>query len=522
MSRRRTLFAGLAIACVIGLTACAPAVDAAWTPPTWPATQTRVVDSAPAPIDPADVPGLTAQRLRNDVVGIDARFSYLPGGSAAVAPFNAAVDTLVRTAIEARAAATGAAYRPQVFPAGAGLAERGCGVGSTLQPARELIAATGTVIVCDLVAAGGPVLGERVRIVTATVDGAASDTSTIIYTDTSTGTVGTAEGVWTDAAAAALGDDVVEALRRDAGALSLTSPDAVGPDARDEAEVAAIRAALSSTVPTPEGTLVFTIPAGFTTQELSDLGVSETTEPMAIEVPADVAAGLVTDLGRAVLASGGASYSGPAGVPASQEWLDCRLVPCVALTYDDGPGALTPTLLDELGEAHVSATFFMLGASAQNRPDTVRQVSREGHEIGSHTWNHPQLPELDDAAIGRQLHDSRDILQQLSGQSVAMFRPPYGEYTDRVLEIAGIPAILWNVDTRDWAGPSDDRLLRTAVDGARPGGIILFHDIHENSVRIAPEVIAGLHDRGFSTATVTQLFGGVVPAIGAWRSAPQP
>lgn len=525
MSARRRLAGALAvIAAVVLIAGCAPAVDAAWTPPQWPATELRVVEAPPAPLDPAIIPGLAGQRLRHDGIGVQARFAYLPGTSVAVAGFNASVDAAIRAAVDARAAAIGAAYHPTAFAVGAGLADRGCVAESTLRPAAEILAdpavgpagGSGAAVVCDVVSATGSILGERIRVIVGGPDAIASDVSTILYGDTATGIATTATALWTDAAASTLGADVVEALRRDAGALSLTPSDGGG-----GTQLAAIQAALATTLPTEDGTLVFTIASGFTTPELTELGLAATTTPLTVEVPADIAAPLLTEAGTALLAASTLPYAGPTDVPAGVDWVDCRLVPCVAVTYDDGPSGYTPALLDDLRSADAAATFYMLGGSASAHPDMVGRVSAEGHEIGTHTWNHPHLPAIDDAAVAREIGDSRALLQRLSGQPISTFRPPYGEYTPGILAIAGIPAILWNVDTRDWAGPADDVLIRRGVDEANPGGIVLFHDIHERSVRVAPDVFAGLQDRGFTLATIDQLFGGTPPASGAWRSAPQ-
>lgn len=521
--RRLAALAAVTVAASF-VVACAPTTDTSWTPPQWPAAQLAVVGEAPPALAPSAVPGLSGQRIRNDGIGVQARFAYLPGRAAGVAPFNAAVDATVRAAVDARTAAVGGVYHPTVFAPGAGLAERGCVAESTSRPAADLLAdpATGPVggvgiaIVCDVVAATGSVFGERLRIIAGGPDAVTSDVTTTLFTDTATGAVATAAQLWTDEAAATLGSDVVEALRRDAGALSLTPSDG-GADA----QLAAIQAALATTLPTDDGTLVFTIASGFTTPELTELGLVATEMPLTVEVPAAVAAPLLTEVGAAVLAAAGEEYAGPAPVTPGAEWLTCSLVPCVALTYDDGPGGPTGTLLDTLRDRHAAATFYMLGRNASGNPDMVRRVAAEGHEIGSHTWNHPQLPTLDDAAVSREVNDTRALLQQLSGQPVATFRPPYGEYDARVLAAAGPPAILWNVDTRDWAQPGDDALVRSAVDGSRPGGIVLFHDIHDNAVRVAPTVIDGLRDRGFALATIDQLFGGAAPTSGAWRSAPQ-
>lgn len=522
--RARPILAALgAFALVASVTACAPGADPDWSPPQWPAAELTVISAAPAAVDPTTVAGLAGQRLRNDEVGVQARFAYLPGPGATA--FNDRVDALVRGAVDARSGAVGVHYRPTAFAPGAGLADRGCVVGSTERPAAEVLAdaalgpvgGAGTAVVCDVVAAAGPLVAERVRIVTGGPDGVSSDESTILYGDAATGSVVTASELWAEGAAAELGSDIVEALRRDAGALSLTASDGSG-----DAQRAAIEAALATTLPSPDGGLVITIASGFTTPELTELGLQATTAPLTVEIPRATAERVVSDAGMALLEAAGQPYAGPADVPAGLDRVDCSLVPCAALTYDDGPGGPTGALLDTLRTTDTTATFYMLGGNASRDPDMVRRVAAEGHELGSHTWNHPQLPKLDDAAVARQVGDTRTLLQQLSGQPVATFRPPYGEYDARVLALAGVPAILWTVDTRDWEKPADDVLTQRGVTEVHPGGIILFHDIHDNSVRVAPAVIAGLRDRGFSLVTVSQLFGGQPPASGAWRGAPQP
>lgn len=525
MTRRAAPAVGILLT-VLVLSACAPPGDPGWTPPTWTANAVEVaVVETPPVVDldaqPDLVASLTSTRVRNEAAGVQARFATLPGVETAQA-FNAAMRGFVRDAVTARASAAGVAYRPAASPASAGLGDRACVVGSTELAADDLLSspdlgppgASGLAVVCDVLVASGPMFAQRIRAVSGAVGAVTADATTVLYTDTETGETSPPEGLWVDTAAEELRVDVVEALRRDAGALTLGTPTA------DDGAGAVIDTALASTVPDGDGGFVFTIPAGFESAALTALGVSATTEPLTIHVPAPVASSLASPFGLRVLETAGLPYAGPAALQASREPVDCTFVPCVALTYDDGPTGLTGLLLDTFAELRVPATFYMLGSSAAGRPDTVRRVAAEGHQIGNHTWNHPQLPTVDDAGVADQLGRTRDLLRSLSGQPVASFRPPYGEYSDRVLKIAGEPAILWNVDTRDWAGPADDVLRATAIDGARPGGIILFHDTHERSVRVAPDVVRGLRDRGFTLVTVTQLFGGQLPATGAWRSAP--
>jgi peptidoglycan/xylan/chitin deacetylase (PgdA/CDA1 family) len=319
--------------------------------------------------------------------------------------------------------------------------------------------------------------------------------------------------LWNPDAAGVLGDDVVAVLRREAGSLAPSGATPAGEDP------ALIRQALATAVPTGDGALVFTLGAGFQTPDLLDLGMVQTEAPIVIEVPAELVATLATPFGQRVAAASDTSFVRDEIVPASREWVDCTLLPCVALTYDDGPSSRTPRLLDVLAEERATASFFVLGPYAASNRQIVARAYAEGHEIAGHTWTHPDMTTLTDEQIHDEVGRTNSLLQSITGARVTSFRPPYGAVDARVRAAAGLPAILWSVDTRDWAGPSDAALLESAIDDSFPGAIVLFHDTHERSVRLAPDVIAGLRDRGFTLVTVTQLFGGQLPVAGHLRRA---
>jgi peptidoglycan/xylan/chitin deacetylase (PgdA/CDA1 family) len=108
--------------------------------------------------------------------------------------------------------------------------------------------------------------------------------------------------------------------------------------------------------------------------------------------------------------------------------------------------------------------------------------------------------------------DVEALLTKLTGRAVGIYRPPYGAVDDKVLAAVGQPAILWSIDTLDWKKPGREELARRSVGVATPGDIILFHDLHAETVENADVVLRGLRDRGFTLVTVEQLFGGSVPA----------
>jgi len=445
-TRRLHVVAGAIVGLAL-LTGCAPEVDPGWTPPAWEDAPVTVVP-APEPLNATVATNLVGERIRNDTVGVQARWMRLPGDSA----LGEATARIVRDAVAARGAAIGVAYAPAVFPQGAGLGARSCVRGSTLRPASEILAdpaigpaaGTGTAVACDIVSAAGTVVGERIRVVTGTPEAVGADTQTLLYADTASGRTVTATQLWTDAASATLWDDTVEAIRRSAGALSLVADRPPSPE-----ELALGTAALAETVPAPDGSLRVTLPAGFTAPELEQLGIPATNEPMTIAVPPAVSAPLLTEFGAQLVASASAPFQAPAPVAAGFETVDCDLLPCVAMTYDDGPSDGTPAILDAAAAHHASVTFFAMGQKAAGYAAVMTRALAEGNLVENHTWSHPHLSELTRAEVAKQVGDTTSAIGLATGQAPTVFRPPYGDSTPQVLSAAGMAAILWDVDTFD-------------------------------------------------------------------------
>ena len=192
-------------------------------------------------------------------------------------------------------------------------------------------------------------------------------------------------------------------------------------------------------------------------------------------------------------------------ISPAQDEINCYEVPCVALTFDDGPSVFTEGLLDILKEHNVRATFFILGSRARIQSETVYRTFQEGHEIGSHTWDHPLLTDLSDEQIQQQLQQTDEIITQIIGEPSRHLRPPYGGYDDRVLEVSGVPFIFWSVDPLDWRD-RDAEIVAARIIDSPPGAIILAHDIHETTVDAVPAIIVALKNQGIYFVTVTKLF----------------
>jgi peptidoglycan-N-acetylglucosamine deacetylase len=151
--------------------------------------------------------------------------------------------------------------------------------------------------------------------------------------------------------------------------------------------------------------------------------------------------------------------------------------PVVALSFDDGPDPqTTPALLDILGRHGARATFFVVGDAAAVHHDVVSRTVAEGHAVGNHTWDHPDLSTL---SPRQGIDQIQACAEALGGLAAPLFRPPYGRLptaTRRAIARTGYTTVKWNVSSDDWYGHDAEVLLRRVEPALRPGAIVLFHD----------------------------------------------
>ena len=180
----------------------------------------------------------------------------------------------------------------------------------------------------------------------------------------------------------------------------------------------------------------------------------------------------------------------------------------IALTFDDGPGPYTAQLLDILDQHGAKATFFLIGSKVSAQADVLRRMHSRGHQLGNHSWSHPELPKLPVGQIAGEIDRTNDAIKQATGVKPTILRPPYGAVNSAVLEqlrLRGMSSILWSVDTRDWADRNSEIVCSRAVAGAHPGAIILMHDIHQTSVNAVPCILSALKQQGYSFVTIQRL-----------------
>jgi len=199
----------------------------------------------------------------------------------------------------------------------------------------------------------------------------------------------------------------------------------------------------------------------------------------------------------------------------------------LALTFDDGPDPeWTPAILEILKQKKVTATFFVIGSAMEAHPGLVQRVLADGHEIGSHTYTHPDLSDTPETAVRLELNATQRLFQALTGRSMRLFRPPYlgdAEPSDaeeivpvEIAQSLGYITVGTHVDTLDWMMPSVPQMMKDVireVEDPSPyirGNIILLHDSggdRSQTIALLPTLIDTMRAKGYSFVPVSALGG---------------
>lgn len=186
----------------------------------------------------------------------------------------------------------------------------------------------------------------------------------------------------------------------------------------------------------------------------------------------------------------------------------------VALSFDDGPAPITPAFVTMLEHEHVPATFFMIGEQiTSGYRDVLLRELRDGDALGDHTYTHPDLETLSPGEVHSQLEQTIEAIHSLTGYTPCVFRPPYGDVDQQVIDIAqslGLATVTWDVDPSDWANPGTSVIVQRVLAQVQPGSIIISHDgggPREETLAAYPTIIRALKQRGYRFETVPQLLG---------------
>ncbi|CAI2162636.1 2848_t:CDS:2 [Funneliformis geosporum] len=191
----------------------------------------------------------------------------------------------------------------------------------------------------------------------------------------------------------------------------------------------------------------------------------------------------------------------------------------VALTFDDGPGPYTDTLLEYLDKANIPATFFVLGSAAKAYPDVLKRTfaAKQNHQIALHTYSHANLTSLDAASQKKEILDAADAVAKIIGKTPTYMRPPYGECSEgcgKVMAENGFSVIQWNADSNDWRYKAKTVEERRAIplqnimnevkpkSPAKDNFIVLQHDPDDISVENVVKFIQLFDKAGYKFITV--------------------
>jgi nucleoside-diphosphate-sugar epimerase/peptidoglycan/xylan/chitin deacetylase (PgdA/CDA1 family) len=183
--------------------------------------------------------------------------------------------------------------------------------------------------------------------------------------------------------------------------------------------------------------------------------------------------------------------------------------PRIAITVDDGPDPVhTPRMLDIFRDHAVKVTFFVVGGAAEQYPELVLRMKKEGHEVGSHSYSHPYFHRLSWSGAIQEIGMTRWVLDRILGEKCKLFRPPHGKLSLRSLIpawAAGLQVVMWNVDLKDYraaAGEVEAQLARTNFSS---GDIILYHGTSEPALKALPSVIETARGKNRKAVTISEL-----------------
>jgi len=214
-----------------------------------------------------------------------------------------------------------------------------------------------------------------------------------------------------------------------------------------------------------------------------------------------------------LLAAAALAAAGTLSVPASAA--PAQAAACagyVGLTFDDGPGSGTTTLLNSLKQYGLRATMFNEGQYAAANPALVRAQVSAGMWVGNHSYTHPHLTQQSQATVDSEISRTQQAIANAGGGTPRLFRPPYGETNATVKAVEakyGLTEVLWQVDSQDWNNASTDAIV-AAVGRLTNGQVILMHDWPANTRAAIPRIAQTLAAKGLCSGMISPQTGRAV------------
>ena len=171
-------------------------------------------------------------------------------------------------------------------------------------------------------------------------------------------------------------------------------------------------------------------------------------------------------------------------------------------------GDKTKAILDILDAHQVKTTFFLVGIWVEKYPELVKEIVRRGHEIGNHSASHPHMSQLGENQIVQELDKMSDQVEELTGVRPTLFRPPYGDYNDRVVATSrreGYEVVQWSIDSLDWKDRGTEDIIKQCTYRVDNGDIVLFHNDSNDIVNALPVVLSHYQSLGYTIIPVSEL-----------------
>lgn len=181
----------------------------------------------------------------------------------------------------------------------------------------------------------------------------------------------------------------------------------------------------------------------------------------------------------------------------------------VSISFDAAWGnEQTQTLLDTLEKYNIKSTFFLVGDWVRNYPDDVKKIAKAGHDVGNHSNTHPYMTQLDISGIKSELETCNNDIEALIGKKPTLFRPPYGDYDNNVVDTVmgmGMYCVQWDVDSLDWKNLSAEEMCSRIRNNIKSGSIVLMHNGAENTPAALPMIIECIQELGYEIVPISEL-----------------
>lgn len=192
--------------------------------------------------------------------------------------------------------------------------------------------------------------------------------------------------------------------------------------------------------------------------------------------------------------------------PIKRSLTDFKNKKLIAFTFDDGPSsASTSYLLDNLDKYNARVTFFVLGSRINQYQANIKRAYMTGNQIGSHTYSHLNLLNLNDYDVMNEVIKTKEALKTITGEAPILLRPPYGNINKNIQKLTDMYTIMWDIDTEDWKYKDKEKIADNIIKNAHDGAIVLLHDIYKTSVEGALLAMEELSKEGYAFVTIEEM-----------------